>query len=315
MTNRNAPKRAASSESKYSLMEFMKDFPDDNACLNWLWRNRYAPDGKHTMCPHCQEIRMFQRYSTSQQRQSWTCTHCGHHLHPTAGTIFHKSSTSLHLWFYAMYLMTSTRCGISAKQVERELGVTYKTAWRMCHLIRNELMRQDDALMSGAVEADETYIGGRRRVGKGGRSGRPKPGLTHFVPVLGVVQRKGHVFATKVPNLTQATIYPHIEKRVLPDTTIYTDEYGTYRSLTTKGYQHRRIQHKQNIYVSGDIHTNTIEGFWSLVKRGLGGVYHSVSAKYLDGYLNEYAWRYNRRGEKDERSLFAQILLRAALPI
>src|SRR5438445_1684502 len=256
---------------------------------------------------------MFVRYSTSQQRQSWTCTHCGQHVHPTAGTIFHKSSTSLHLWFYAMYLMTSTRCGISAKQLERELGVTYKTAWRMAHLIRNELMQQDTAVMSGAVEADETYIGGRRRVGKGGRSGRPKPGLTHFVPVLGVVQRKGHVFATKVPDLAQATIYPHIEKRVLPATTIYTDEYGTYRGLTKRGYQHRRIQHKQNIYVSGDVHTNTIEGFWSLVKRGLGGVYHSVSAKYLDGYLNEYAWRYNHR--EDGRAQFESLLLRAALPI
>ena len=315
MTDRKNPKRAASSESKYSLMEFMRDFPDDDTCLVWLWRNRYAPDGEHTLCPSCTEIRTFHRYATSQQRQSWTCTHCGQHVHPTAGTIFHKSSTSLHLWFYAMYLMTSTRCGISAKQMERELGVTYKTAWRMCHLIRNELMRQDDAVMSGAVEADETYIGGRRRIGKGGKSGRPKPGESHYIPVLGVVQRQGHVFATKVPNLAQKTIYPHIEKRVLPSSTIYTDEYGTYRSLTERGYQHRRIQHKQNIYVSGDVHTNTIEGFWSLVKRGLGGVYHSVSAKHLDGYLNEYAWRYNRRGEKDERSLFAQILLRAALPI
>src|SRR3989475_5842617 len=265
--NRNEPKRAKSSESEYSLMEFMREFPDDATCLEWLWRNRYSEDGLHAHCPKCDQERAFERYDTSQQRQSWTCTGCGNHLHPTAGTIFHKSSTSLHLWFYAMYLMTSTRCGISAKQLERELGVTYKAAWRMAHLIRNELMQQDAAAMSGKVEADETYIGGRRRIGKGGRTGRPKPGLTHFVPVLGVVQRKGHVFATKVPDLAQATIYPHIERRVLPATTIYTDEYGTYRGLTKRGYQHRRIQHKQNIYVSGDVHTNTIEGFWSLVKR------------------------------------------------
>jgi transposase len=158
--NRKNPVRAKPSESKYSLMEFMKDFPDDDACLVWLWRNRYAPDGEHTLCPACQEIRTFHRYATAQQRQSWTCTHCGQHVHPTAGTIFRKSSTSLHLWFYAMYLMTSTRCGISAKQMERELGVTYKTAWRMAHLIRNELMAQDNAVMSGTIEEDETYIGG-----------------------------------------------------------------------------------------------------------------------------------------------------------
>ena len=131
--------------------------------LNSCGVNRYSPDGEHAYCPKCERERVFKRYETAQQRQSWTCTGCGHHLHPTAGTIFHKSSTSLHLWFYAMYLMTSTRCGISAKQLERELGVTYKTAWRMAHLIRNELMTQDDEPLSGAVEADETYIGGQRR--------------------------------------------------------------------------------------------------------------------------------------------------------
>src|SRR5271169_5754523 len=116
--DRKNPKRAKTPESRYSIMEFTKRFPDDDACLEYLWRTRYAPDGEHAECPRCQCERVFRRYETSQQRQSWTCTTCGHHLHPTAGTIFHKSSTSLHLWFYAMYLMTSTRCGISAKQLE-----------------------------------------------------------------------------------------------------------------------------------------------------------------------------------------------------
>lgn len=111
--NRNQPKRAASSESQYSLMEFMSEFPDDASCLEWLWRNRYSEDGEHAYCPKCDADRSFRRYATAQQRQSWTCTACGHHLHATAGTIYHKSSTSLHLWFYAMFLMTSTRCGIS----------------------------------------------------------------------------------------------------------------------------------------------------------------------------------------------------------
>lgn len=190
----------------------------------------------------------------------WTCTHCGQHVHPTAGTIFQKSSTSLHLWFYAIYLMTSTRCGISAKQMERELGVTYKTAWPIC-LIRNELMRQDDTVMWGAVEAHETYIGGNRRLGKQRKTGRPTPGETHFVPVLGVVQRGGHVFATKVRDLKQTTIYPHIEKRVLPAFMIYAGRVRHVPRLAKRGYQHRRIQHSQNVYVSGDAHTNTIEGF------------------------------------------------------
>src|SRR5215216_2663755 len=162
---RNNPVRAESSESQYSIMEFMREFPDDAACIEWLWRNRYSEDGEHARCPKCETERVFRRYGTKQQRQSWTCIHCGHHLHPTAGTIFHKSSTSLHLWFYAMYLITSTRCGISAKQLERELGVTYKTAWRMFNLIRNQLMTQDDEPLSGEVEADETAWGGKPRQG------------------------------------------------------------------------------------------------------------------------------------------------------
>src|SRR5882724_2842777 len=115
--DRNNPTRGKGSESEYSLMEFMADFPDDAACLEWLWRSRYAPDGSHAHCAKCKAKRAFVRYETTQRRQSWTCTACGHHLHPTAGTIFHKSATSLHLWFYAMYLITSTRCGISAKQL------------------------------------------------------------------------------------------------------------------------------------------------------------------------------------------------------
>src|SRR5690349_4676575 len=155
---------ARTSESICTLMEFMREIPYDEACLEWWWRNRYSTDGTHAGCPKCKQMREFARYATTQQRQSWTCRACGYHLHPTADSIFHKSSTSLHLWFYAMYLMTSTRCGISAKQLERELGVTYKTAWRMFNLIRNKLMTQDyQGPLSGEVEMDETFIGGKPR--------------------------------------------------------------------------------------------------------------------------------------------------------
>src|ERR1700686_1618870 len=161
--NRHNPTRTDCSESQFSLMEFMRDYPDDAACLEHLWRERYSPDGEHAECPKCKVERVFRKYATAQGRQSWTCTGCGHHVHPTAGTIFHKSSTSLHLWFYAMYIMASTRCGISAKQLERELGVTYKTAWRIFNKIRTQLMTQDETTLSGKVEADEMYHGGRRK--------------------------------------------------------------------------------------------------------------------------------------------------------
>jgi hypothetical protein len=144
----NNPTMAKSSESQYSLMEFIREFPDDDACLNYLRRIRFSADGEHAKCPKGQTVRSFRRYETAQRRNSWPC---GHHLHPTAETIFHKSATSLHLWFYAMYLMTSTRCGISAKQPERELGVTYKTVLRIFHLIRPELMHQTDEPLTGQV--------------------------------------------------------------------------------------------------------------------------------------------------------------------
>ena len=215
--NRNQPKRATSSESQYSLMEFMREFPDDATCLEWLWRTRYSKDGKRADCPRCKSKRqVFTRYETAQQRQSWTCNGCGHHLHPTAETIFHKSSTSLHLWFYAMYLMTSTRCGISAKQLERELGVTYKTAWRMAHLIRHKLMADDGEPFGNGngVEVDETYMGGKRRTGPGKKgTGRPPGNHPTKAAVLGMVQRKGRVVATTIPNAKARTLLPRIQPR------------------------------------------------------------------------------------------------------
>jgi len=303
--NRKNPVHAASSDSDYTLGEFMREFPDDDACLLWLWRNRYSPDDVHAACPKCDQPREFKKYTTAQQRQSWTCIGCGHHIHPTAGTIFAKSSTSLHLWFYAMYLMTSTRCGISAKQLERELGVTYKTAWRIANLIRSELMTYEGAEFAEKVEMDETYVGGKRKADK---PGRPGPD-SHKTPVFGIADRKGHIVALTVPNVRQRTLLPIIRQYVIPATTIYTDEFASYNRLAAKGYAHKHVTHSAGVYVSGDIHVNTVEGFWSLVKRGIDGVYHSVSRKHLQGYVNEYAWRYNNRG--GQKAQFALLLLRA----
>lgn len=186
--DRNQPIRAKSSESQFSLMEFMRRFPDDAACLEWLWRTRYAQrDANRAYCPDCGVMRRFHRV---KDRPAYDCDTCGLHIHPTSGTIFHKSSTSLHLWFYAMWLITSTRCGVSAKQLERELGVTYKTAWRMFNLIRNRLMIQDDdEPMRGEIEADETWIGGKMRESEK-RKARESGG-----PTIGpyVKEARGHV--------------------------------------------------------------------------------------------------------------------------
>jgi transposase len=318
--NRKNPQRAKSSESRYSLMEFMRDFPDDDACLEWLWATRFeTEDEGDAWCRKCGEVRPFERYATKQGRQSWTCTACGLHVHPTAGTIFHKSSTSLHLWFYAMYLMTSTRCGISAKQLERELGVTYKTAWRMFHLIRNELMGQSTEPLNGAVEADEMYVGGKPRLKdmprradgsiRMGRSDKPK------VTVFGAVERGGRVRAEAIPADDPAGGIPRrVREFVKGDATLYTDEYVGYMRPGKEFAAHHTIRHADRVYVSGDVHTQTIEGFWSLVKRGIGGTHHAVSAKYLQGYLNEYVWRYNNR-DMDGPAMFLLLLDRAAAPV
>jgi transposase len=301
MTDRSNPTRANSSDSLYSIMEFMKDFPDDATCLEWLWRNRYSEDGIHANCPRCECRREFRRYETKQRRQSWTCIACGLHIHPTAGTIYHKSSTSLQLWFYAMYLMTSTRCGISAKQIERELGVTYKTAWRMCKMIRHELMEQDTTKLTGQVEADETMVGGKPRAG---RKLTHAQSIDRHAHVAGVVERGGRVIATVQQNRVDTR--HHVAEFVMPSAVLFTDEYPAYSAVGERFQRHHRINHSAKIYVVGETHTQTIEGFWSLVKNGIRGVYHSVSHKHLQDYLDEYAWRYNHR--HDTEPMFMQII-------
>lgn len=317
--NRNEPKRAGSSESQYALMEFMREFPDDATCLDWLWRQRFAPDGHTTHCPSCDKTRRFHRVKA---RPSYDCDTCGHHINPLAGTIFHKSSTSLHLWFYAMWLITSTRCGISAKQLERELGVTYKTAWRMFNLIRNQLMAdEDDGPLTGEVEADETWIGGKMRETEKRAAAREhratgKARIGQYVKpresVFGIVQRGGKVRAYHVPSRYGHTLRSTIRRTVTPNSTVYTDEYIGYRGIE-RLYTHLTINHTHRVYVDGAVHTQTIEGFFSLVKNGIRGVYHVVSAKWLQGYLNEYAWRYNHRD--DERAMFELLLGRAATTV
>jgi len=305
MKDRNRPRRGTASASQYSLFEFMREFPDDAACLDFLWRSRFSADGEHATCPRCKVERRFIRYHTSQQRQSWTCTTCGLHVHPTAGTIFEGSSTSLHSWFYGIYLMTSTRCGISAKQLERELGVTYKTAWRMFHLIRS-LLAEDVTDLTGTVEVDETYVGGKPRYHQSNLPKAVREAKARKITVQGMVERGGRVRVVAHPT---SPLLGNVVEHVLPRTNVYTDEAAAYTKLRYHGYAHSRIHHTARVYVSGDVHTNTIEGFWSLVKRGISGVYHSVSARYLQMYLDEYAFRYNHRN--DEESLFTLVVDKA----
>ena len=308
--DRNNPTRQDSSASDYSLMEFMREYPDDATCLDALWREKYAPDGSHAHCPRCDRERKFHRTKT---RASYTCDSCGLHVHPMKGTIFEKSTTSLHQWFYAMYLITSTRCGISAKQLEREVGVSYKTAHRMFKQIRTLMSDEDDEPLWGDVEIDETSWGGKPRrprrqiaIGPPQRKRRPTAKPT----VLGMVERGGRVRARVIATRHGAPLSRAVLANVNPESIIFTDDWGSYKPLQRSYIDHRVINHSAGVYVEGSTHTNTIEGFFGNLKTGMRGAYKKVSRAYLQSYLNEYAWRYNAR--RRDGALFAQLLARAA---
>lgn len=318
--DRNNPVRRKSSEADFSLMEFMRLFPDDAACLDKLWRDRFAPDGHHAHCPKCERERKFHRTKT---RASYTCDTCGLHIHPQKGTIFERSSTSLHLWFYAMYLMASTRCGISAKQMERELGVTYKQAHKMMKRIRT-LMGDDGEPLSGDVEVDETSWGGKPRKQHGvtrfptvHEANRRAAGKAHAEAkptILGMVERGGRIRYRVIPSRHGAVLSKAVTANVNPESIIFTDDWASYKPLARHYIDHKIVNHSAGIYVQGSTHTNTIEGAFGNMKTGMRGVYKKVSPRYLQSYLDEYSWRHNAQRERETRGvpLFQQLLDRAA---
>lgn len=286
---------------RYTIKDFERQFPTNDACLDFLKEARWP---KGIYCQKCQKVTTHYRIAG---RKVYSCEFCGSHVSPTAGTIFHKSDTPLKSWFHAMFLMSSTKTGISAKQLERELGVTYKTAWRMFTQIR-KLMSESVNPLTGQVEVDESYFGGRRA----GKRGRGAAGKT---VVMGMVERDGNAIAQVVPNVKASTLLPMIERKVAREnkTIIFTDELHSYDNIEKLGYAHKVVQHAARQYVSGTAHVNTVESLWSTIKRGIDGVNHSVSPLYLQSYLDSYVYRYNHR--KDEQSMFASLLERVPVSI
>jgi ribosomal protein L24E/transposase-like protein len=291
-----------------SYTEFLRRFPDNDACLDYL-KQRFYPDG--TPCPKCSKPSRFHRIAG---RSAYSCQFCGHHVYPTAGTIFHKSTTSLQLWFWAIYLIASSKCGISAKQLGREIGVTYKTAWRMFKQIRT-LLGQDDEPLSGDVEVDETFMSGKLRASE--RRKREQAGIHKNTPayhhkgsmVVAAVERNGRVRASVAPDRTKPTLHAKIREFVLPESMIFTDEWALYGGIGREYKGHKRVRHKARIYVEGDAGTQLVESFFALFKNSVRGAHHSISAKYLPNYLDEYTFRWNRR--KDDGHLFWAMLERA----
>ena len=279
-----------------TVHEFFQRFPDDDSCLDHLMKVRY---GESLYCPGCGCHGKFHRL---HKRPVYSCQWCGHQISPMEGTPFERTHTPLTKWFYALYLFTTSRHGVPAKELQRQLGVTYKTAWRMGHQIRKHMAETDgDSGLSGHVEVDETYIGGRRR---GGKRGRGAPGKT---TVFGMLERDGDVITRVVANVKRKTLEAHILEHVVRGSRISSDELASYAKLSRHGYEHGAVKHSADEWVRGDTHVNTAEGFWSQIKRSIRGTHIHVSRKHLPKYLGEFEFRWNLRHAPE--TMFARLLM------
>ena len=278
-----------------TFYQFQKLFPDDAACLEHMLVTRYG--GRRFHCPKCGALSNFYRL---QRHPAYICQHCQYNLYPCVGTPMERSHTPLHKWFYAMYLFSTSRHGISAKELQRQIGVTYKTAWRMAHEIRKYMAEVDDEHpLDGDVEADETYVGGKR-LGKRGR------GASNKAVVFGILEREGDIMAKVVPNVRKRTLQPIIKENIKQGSTVHTDELRSYLGLAKAGYQHRTVNHGAGEYSRNGSHVNSLEGFWSRLKLSIQGTHVHVSPKHLWKYVKEFEYRYNRR--KDPSSIFAGLV-------
>lgn len=265
----------------FTITDFFRRFPTDEACLDHLMKVRYGMEGE---CPKCGK---HTNWSRIRKEPAYQCQWCGNHIHPMAGTPFANTRTPLQKWFYVMYLFTTTRNGVSAKEIQRQIGCTYKTAWRIGHEIRKYMGWVDgDPMLVGHVEADEAWIGGKT-------SG--KQGYSEKSIVFGMVERGGNVRNVPVKGRSRFHIEPHITAKVAPGTIISTDEYGVYKNLSDLGYEHGSVNHSAKQWADGIHHTNTIEGFWAWLKRGINGTHVWVSKKHLPSYLGEFEFRFNLR--------------------
>jgi transposase-like protein len=278
-----------SKSPQFSVRDFFARFPDDDACLNHIMEVRHGM--KHP-CRKCLNVATFHRLSGVR---AFSCSYCGDHVHPTAGTVFEDTRTPLQLWFYAIYLFVTTRHGISGKELQRQLGVTYKTAWRMGMKIR-ELIDSgaDFDMLQGHVEMDEAYVGGRRP----GTRGRGAAGKTI---VMGMKERGGDMRAVVIPNVKKQTLRGVVLENVKPGSAVSTDELMSYGLLTGDGYRHGTVTHSEKDWSHYDWHTrethstNHVESFWKLFKASVRSTHIHVSSKYMDRYLAEFTFRSNHR--------------------
>jgi len=275
-----------------SLPQLLNHFKNESTCIKYLEKQRW---GKKPCCPHCGCVGA---YTLNDGRYKCKDKGCYKKFSVMVGTIFENSKVKLNLWFAAIYLATAHKKGISSLQLHRDLGVTQKTAWFMLHRIREMLREKQSPMLSGTVEADETYIGGdqknmhqdKRKVGSG---------KEHKTPVLGMLERGGKIRTKKIGKADGKTIKPIVKREVSKNATLLTDGFGGYHGLDKHFADHQTLNHIKGEYVRGDYHTNNIENFWSMLKRGIYGIYHYASPKHIHRYCDEFAYRYNTRNDND----------------
>lgn len=268
-----------------------KHLHDEKAAYEYLAKLRW-PDGPR--CVHCQAEKVYTLNVAASKRVVLKCGKCRKQFSATVGTIFEDSHIALSKWFMAIQLMCSSKKGMSAHQLHRTLGITYKSAWFMGHRIRHAMKQSPfSGKLGGIIEADETYIGGKARGQGVGR------GTANKAMVFSLVQRGGHVRSFTVPNVTAANLKPILRQHVSSDARVMTDEWAGYRGLKNEFADHQTVNHSHDEYVRGDASTNTVEGYFSLLKRGLTGTYHHVSRHHLHRYLAEFDFRYNARKDSD----------------
>lgn len=266
-----------------TILDFNDQFPTDEACMEHMMRTRY---GDRHDCEKCGRNAHFYRVKT---RTAYACEYCGHQVYPMAGTPFENTRTKLRLWFYTMFLFCASRNGVSAKEIQRQTGVTYKTAWRMCNKIREYMGYVDgDGGLGGpgkpAVEADKAFIGGYDKRGQDDKT-----------IVFGAVERGGEVTTKVITDRKRQTVGDAVKSTVNKGATLYTDSAWAFNAMGAHGYKQEQVNHFRKEWVRGPVHTNTIEAFWLMVKRGISGTYVWCSQRHLETYLDEFEFRWNLR--------------------
>ena len=282
-----------------TLKQLLETFPTEESCRQFLVDRRWP---KGVTCPRCGNTRVF---AVPSRPFHWACSKCGpkrrslYRFSVTVGTVFENSNVPLKTWFEVLWQMLNSKKGVSALQIQRQIGRSYPTAWYMCHRLRAGMQDEEFKKLMGIVEVDETYLGGKDKNRHWSKK-QHVPRGSGKTSVIGAISRKGNVVCRMIEKVDARTLSSFVQQTVSDKVDLVaTDEFEGYHRLKASGYRHQSVCHSRDEYVRGNVHTCNIDNFWSLLKRGVLGTYHNVSRKYLPLYLNEFSFRYNNRKNPD----------------